>query len=84
MQPKPMLISNKGNINAPVLKLGNIALENVTQHTHLGLTLNNNLTWNSHIESLCQRASKRVDILARLSYKLDRKSKMLGGYSALS
>ena len=71
---KSMVISNKRNLVIPDIQLNNSILENVTQHTHLGVTLNYNLTWNCHIDNIFQKASKRLDILSRLTHKLDRRT----------
>ena len=71
---KSMLFSNKRNPITPNLVFGNATLENVNEHTHLGLGLNTTLGLSSHIQTICDKANKRVDIMSRLSYKLDRKT----------
>jgi hypothetical protein len=71
---KPRGISQvKKGIQPLDLLFDNVALENVNQHTHLGLLINSDLTWSPHIQSVCERAGKGVGILSRLSYK-NRKS----------
>ena len=35
-------------------------ISEVSNHTHLGITLSSNLTWRAHIFSIYQKASKRL------------------------
>ena len=48
------------------LYLQNKELTEVSSHKHLGLVLNNTLTWNNHIRKVCTEAGKRVSSLKRL------------------
>ena len=50
----------------PSVKMNNIELKKVDSHTHLGLTINKNLTWNDHINKITAKASKRIDCLKRI------------------
>ena len=50
------------------------ALENIASHKHLGLVLNNKLTWRYHIDSVSTGANKKLNIIAQLKRLLDRKS----------
>jgi len=43
----------------------------------LGLIIDNRLTFNANISHICQKASRQVNVLARLSNILDTKCKML-------
>ena len=45
--------------------------------TLLGIHLDNKLTFHDHISHICQKASKQVNVLARLSNVLSESSKML-------
>ena len=47
-------------------------IDMVTTHTHLGITLSNNLSWNTHIHEICSKALRRLDILSCLRFKLSR------------
>ena len=44
------------------------------QNKHLGLTLSKDLTWKSHLISICQKVVKRVDMLKALKLKLNSKT----------
>ena len=50
----------------PPLYLQNKRLVEVEQHKHLGLTLNNKLTWEDHISRVCTEAGKRLSVIKRL------------------
>jgi len=56
----------------PALYFDGCQVHNVKYHRHLGLTLSHDLSWNEHIEDMILRANKRLDILCRLSYMLDK------------
>ena len=60
--------------NCLILFLEKKKLECETKHTHLGLTISDNLKWTDHIGDIAAKASNRVDLLSRLSCKLDRKT----------
>ena len=49
-------------------------IDMVTTHKHLGITLSNNLTWNSHIHEICSKALRRLNILSCLRFKLSRRA----------
>jgi hypothetical protein len=57
-----MFISNKRNTNPPDLIFNNVILDTIQQYTHLGLTINSNLTWSSHIQNICAKARMRTDL----------------------
>lgn len=71
---KAMTISLKHNPNHPSLEFDSTVIDEVRNHKHLGLTIQNDLKWNSHIENICTTGHKRLDILSHLKYKLDRRS----------
>ena len=50
----------------------NRTIENVNEHTHLGLIWNSECNWKNHLIALGKRGSQRVDILRSLKYRLDR------------
>ena len=58
----------------PPLVFNTHALHEVASHKQLGVTFSSNLTWTKHISDICIKAGKRVDILANLKYRLDRKT----------
>ena len=70
---KTMNLSKKKNPTfCPPLFMNGESLHEVDTHKHLGLTFSKNLSWNEHIEDIVVNASKCVDILNALKYKLDR------------
>ena len=71
---KSLLISNKHDKEQnPPLKMNNVILNEVQSHKHLGVTFNHNLSWTSHIDEVCLKAMKRLDIIQRFKFKLARK-----------
>ena len=44
----------------------------VSQHTHLGVVLCNNLSWRAHIFKIYEKASKRLNMLKGIKFKVDR------------
>ena len=58
----------------PTLYLGDTAIPEATNHTHLGITLSHNLTWHTHINRIVTKASKRLALLKRLKFRLSRKT----------
>ena len=55
-----------------MLSIGGCDIEEVDIYTHLGLILQNNMSWNSHIFSIYEKASKRLNLLKSLRFKIDR------------
>ena len=62
--------------NHPDLFLGGKKIEQVNIHKQLGVTFNQNMTFENHIRSNCTKAMKRVTVLKRLNAKIPRKSKL--------
>jgi len=58
----------------PDIVFNNLVLPETKTHKHLGLTLNNNLTWSDHINNILKSVSPIVDVLKKLKYSLDRES----------
>ena len=54
--------------------MNNQAISEVETHKHLGLTLDNKCTWHSHIDILLEKAWKRIHVMRKLKFLLDRKS----------
>ena len=69
-----LTFSRKRGDTRKTLKMNNIDIEEVTQHKHLGLTLQRNGKWNIHIAETITKAKKKVDIMRGLMWKLNRKS----------
>ena len=51
------------------------ALENRTQSTYLGITLNNALSWSSHIDNIVSRATKTLNFIRCNLYKCSQEVK---------
>lgn len=53
-------------------KFGDIPLNPVKTHTHLGVVLSSDCRWNKHIDKIIESASKQLNILRKLKFKLSR------------
>lgn len=72
-----MIISKKINRPAPLnLIFNDIQIKQVATHCHLGLHLNDSMTWDNHVNHICTGASVSVNLLKRMSKKVDRKTKL--------
>ena len=70
-----MLISLKRQPpDHPPLVFQGHQLANVPQHKHLGLVLKSDLKWNEHIKEIVSKASKQLNIMKNLQYRLDRET----------
>lgn len=56
------------------LTFKNQPVKTANHHKHLGVTFSTNATWYEHILTICRTASKRIDILRGLKYKLSRQA----------
>ena len=69
----PLSLQTRTNIILPPLHFKNEVIKTVNSHCHLGLTLTSNLKWSAHINNICIKANKRLAILNKLSFKINRK-----------
>ena len=70
---RSMVFSVKKEKNShPPLILYNEIIPDVTSHCHLGTILSNDLTWFMHINTIYEKASKRLNLLKGLKSKLKR------------
>ena len=61
-----MIISRKRNRpNYPELFLNGDPISEVDQHTHLGVTFSNTLSWSSHINAAIAKADRRLSVIRR-------------------
>ena len=75
LRPESMLVSlRRNNENGRHFTFQNHVINNVDIHKHLGLTWNSDASWKSHMSTIIARASKRIDMLRALKFKLDRSS----------
>ena len=49
-------------------------IANVTYHKHLGIILDQRLSWTDHINSIYTESFKKLNIMKKLKFSLDRKS----------
>jgi hypothetical protein len=68
------LFSRKREPSNPTVLMANTPVLPAPEHKHLGIILQSNGKWNSQIEDLVCRASRRIDVLRSLKWRLDRKS----------
>ena len=53
------------------LVLNGAKIDQVSEHRLLGITIDNKLCWDSHINNVCKTVSKRVFLLSKLRYIVD-------------
>ena len=53
------------------LVLNGTKIDQVSEHRLLGITLDNKLRWDSHINNVCKTVSRRVFLLSKLRYIVD-------------
>ena len=56
----------------PPLFLGSNIVKDVESHTHLGLTLQSSMSWRKHIVWVFEKASKQLNMLKFVRFKVDR------------
>ena len=72
---KEMIISKKREINVhPPIILDGVVIDRVKTHKHLGVTLKDDLKWDTHVGEMANKAKKRLAIMKGLKFKLDRRS----------
>jgi hypothetical protein len=67
-----MIISR--NIEPSIINLNirNNPIGQVQIHKHLGLLMNHKATWHDHIQAIINKANRRLGILKKMKYTLDR------------
>ena len=58
----------------PPLHMLNKQISEVENHKHLGLYFSNDRPWHTHITYIKEKAWKRINIMRKLTFQLDRKS----------
>ena len=70
---KSLIISNKADRDEnPPVEMNGTVLDDVHSHKHLGVILNQTLTWTSHIDEICVKAMKRLDVIQHIKFKVSR------------
>ena len=68
-----MIISKRlANTYHPPLFMNNVQIREVEHHKHLGVTISDNFSWNTHVEDIVLKASARLNMMRRVKYLLDR------------
>ena len=73
VKSRSLVFSLKRNklVHPPVFLNSNM-VKDAELHTHLGLTLQSSMSWRNHIVQVYEKASKRLNMLKFVTYKLDR------------
>jgi hypothetical protein len=58
----------------PLLWMDNNDIATVSDHKHLGLVISDNGSWEKHIDMITGKAYKRINILRKFKFILDRKT----------
>ena len=58
------------------ITLNGVPIKRVESHCHLGVTLSENLSWETHV-SICKCACVSVNLLKRMNYNINRKTKLM-------
>jgi hypothetical protein len=69
-----LTITRKRQQNNPDITMNNVPITNVEEHKHLGLNLQKDGKWASHVAETTARAKRRLDILRGHMYDIDRAS----------
>ena len=74
--PKKTEIMMFSNVNIPnlVFSLNDKEIPLVSVHKHLGVTFCSDAKWNSQIENIISSASKHINVLRKIKYRLNRKN----------
>ena len=65
------------NTESDIFKFENVCLENSKEEVILGITIDNKLTFDSHIKSICQKASQKLSALSTILPYLETNKKEL-------
>ena len=63
-----LTLGNKGILHCIV---NGAKIDQVSEHRFLGITIDNKLRWDSHINNVCKTVSRRVFLLSKLRYIVD-------------
>jgi hypothetical protein len=75
VKTESLIISRKRNKpNHPPLYMKQQQIKEVISHKHLGIFLSNNCSWHSQFEYMTAKAWKRINIMRKLKFTIDRKS----------
>ena len=60
------------SIDHPDIIFDDVVLPETKTHKHLGLILNSNLSWSSHIDSILNSVAPMAEVLKKLIYQVDK------------
>ena len=63
---KLTILSRNRHKLQPILLLNGTALEQVTHFKYLGIWVSDDLTWNNHIEAICNKAQRHLGFIFRM------------------
>ena len=73
-RPSPTIANRQKRQLSPLpleLVLNGAEIDQVSEHRLLGITIDNKLRWDSHINNVCKTVSRRVFLLSKLRYFVD-------------
>ena len=73
-QKTELLNFKRDNLAIQPLNFDNSILQDTDTHKHLGLTLQNDCKWNTHINNLIQKVTLLLSLLKSYKYRLSRKA----------
>ena len=76
-----MHITNKTKPISYNYKMSSTTLSAVQEYPYLGVTIQNNLKWSSHINKICSKANKTLGLLKRNINKCTRETKEIAYFS---
>ena len=62
------------NTDHPPLTMNEEIISEFSSHKHLGVILTKDCSWHSHIDSIKEKAWKRISVMRKLKFQLDRSS----------
>ena len=65
------------NTESDIFKFENVFLENSKEEVILGIAIDNKLTFDNHIKSICRKAGQKLSALSRISPYLEKDKKEL-------
>ena len=74
MMKKQLLNFTRGHDRVQPLIFNNTLLEEKTEHKHLGLIIQRNCRWDSHIRQIVNKTNMLISCLRFYKYKLTRKA----------
>ena len=70
-----MIFSRKKKIQVhPTISLNNVQVEGVSYQEHLGILLDEKLSFKQHIDSAISKVNKGISVIKKLKHNLPRKS----------